>query len=495
MLAAIGRGNLEVLRYLLENGVDPRRRDSRGKSYVDIAREREGEHWEEEVDMLKKAWNKAGGGRESRADKARNLSSTLKGSSPKPKKIIDGKTAPSSSRRPNYTSASSLKPNMPPHRSSPVNPSQYDNTTAVSDHESAAEPLGPPRPGRKSKRSKSDSIPPVAARRKRRLIAGKDLAEERSQDIPKSTPTGGDAEEFKDSKSLSLRSTDRSLRKQRPSNEDFKQERPGINVSLERPTHKPRSDRNDTGQHKPESSITDKKFSTKRERTRSPASRSESGCRSDHEGTRKHKKRKDRIEEPISQKKKYDSDSSTKRLKEEPAGSNRRKLNPDDAVGRKDSTRRPRRLSRDEGASERLHHDRRDEERRRQDISRDVPEKHREIERSDRDKGESDKRERERIKAMEEEKRRAREEDDMRKAQVELEARERKRQIYLTKEQQAIQNKASEESKKAKEEEVVNRELELRKRRAEAERIERGEMREEGRGRVVGKREESQGER
>jgi len=42
MLAAIGRGNLEVLRYLLENGVDPRRRDGKGKSYVDIARERKG---------------------------------------------------------------------------------------------------------------------------------------------------------------------------------------------------------------------------------------------------------------------------------------------------------------------------------------------------------------------------------------------------------------------------------------------------------------------
>ena len=74
----------------------------------------------------------------------------------------------------------------------------------MSDHESVAEPLGPPRPQRKSKRSESDSIPPITAKRKRRLISGKDLAEERSQDIPKSTPTGGDAES-KDSKSLGLR--------------------------------------------------------------------------------------------------------------------------------------------------------------------------------------------------------------------------------------------------------------------------------------------------
>ena len=96
MLAAIGRGNLEALQYLLENGVDPRRRDSKGKSYVDLARERAGELWKEEVDMLKKAWDKAGGGGESRADKARNPSSADKRSSPKPKKTTDGKTAPSS---------------------------------------------------------------------------------------------------------------------------------------------------------------------------------------------------------------------------------------------------------------------------------------------------------------------------------------------------------------------------------------------------------------
>ena len=204
MLTAIGRGNLEVLRYLLENGVDPRRRDGKGKSYVDIARERKGELWKEEVDMLKKAWDKAGGGRESRIDKARNLLSTYKGSSPKPKKATDGKTAPSSSRRPNYTSASSSNPNIPPRRSSSVNPSKYDNTTAVSDHEPASEPPGPPRPRRKSKRSESDSTPPVTAKKKRRLISARDLAEERSQDIPKSTPTSGDAKS-KDSKSLSHR--------------------------------------------------------------------------------------------------------------------------------------------------------------------------------------------------------------------------------------------------------------------------------------------------
>ena len=217
MLAAIGRGNLDVLRYLLENGVDPRRRDSKGKSYVDIAREREGELWEEEVDMLKKAWDKAGGGRESRTDKAGNPSSTHKGSSTKPKKTTDGKTAPSSSRRPNYTSTSSLNPNISPRSSSStVNPSKYDNTTVVSDHESAAEPRSPPRPQRKLKRSESDYMPPVTAKRKRRLISRKDPAEERPQDTPKPTPTGGGAES-KDPKLSSPRPEPTAIEAQRES--------------------------------------------------------------------------------------------------------------------------------------------------------------------------------------------------------------------------------------------------------------------------------------
>ena len=91
MLAAIGQGNLEVLRYLPENGVDPRRRDSKGSSYyVEIAREWEGVLWEE-VDMLKGPWDQAGGGGESRAGKARNPSLSHKGSSTKPKKTTDGK--------------------------------------------------------------------------------------------------------------------------------------------------------------------------------------------------------------------------------------------------------------------------------------------------------------------------------------------------------------------------------------------------------------------
>ena len=67
----------------------------------------------------------------------------------------------------------------------------------MSDHGSAAEP---------PERNESDSIPPVLVpvKGKRGRISGKELAEKRSQDIPESAPTGGDAES-KDSNPLSLR--------------------------------------------------------------------------------------------------------------------------------------------------------------------------------------------------------------------------------------------------------------------------------------------------
>ncbi|KAI9836315.1 MAG: Ankyrin repeat domain-containing protein 11 [Thelocarpon superellum] len=62
MLAAIGRGNEKVIELLLEQPTfNPTRRDHRGSTYFDIARERQGHNWEKEVELLKNAfdaWNK-----------------------------------------------------------------------------------------------------------------------------------------------------------------------------------------------------------------------------------------------------------------------------------------------------------------------------------------------------------------------------------------------------------------------------------------------------
>src|SRR5690606_36005366 len=52
------RDNIEIVKLLSEH-VNPLRKDFKGRTYVDIARERGGDHWEEEVEVLQAAWDKA----------------------------------------------------------------------------------------------------------------------------------------------------------------------------------------------------------------------------------------------------------------------------------------------------------------------------------------------------------------------------------------------------------------------------------------------------
>lgn len=469
MLAAIGRGNLEVLRYLLENGVNPRRLDYRGKSYAEIAKEREGEFWPEEVDMLKKAWDKAGCGG---AVKARNPSFSHKGSSPKPKKSIttEGKPAPSNPRRPSSNPSASL-PNQstnPPRHSSPVNTSKYDNTTALSDRESTtAEPLGPPRPQRNAKRTESEISPPVV-KKKRRLVSGKDLEEEslaKSHDQSKavsSTTEGRDT----DAKSASGRPADRSARR-RPGIGDLKPEpRPSVGATpTGRGAPKPRSDRNDPSQSKPESSVRDKKpVLPKRERTRSPASRSEESRKSELEENKRGRRLLNRVEDPPPplHKKKTENDNPAMRSKEGVSTKNpnvKRKMHPNETAARRDTDSQARRLSRDEAPPDRtlLH---RQDERARRNKTKDTADARRGKERPDRGGAGLERR----VKPKDE--------VDKRRASADLEAKERKRQNHLIKEMMSIQNKAQEESQAAQTDEVFTRELELRKQH-EAERVKR----------------------
>lgn len=59
MLAAIGRGNNTVIQLLLDQpDFDPTRRDARGRTYFEISESRRGDYWEQEYDMLKKAYEK-----------------------------------------------------------------------------------------------------------------------------------------------------------------------------------------------------------------------------------------------------------------------------------------------------------------------------------------------------------------------------------------------------------------------------------------------------
>ena len=74
MLAAIGRGKTSILKLLLEQpGFDPTRRIFENLTYHDIAKERKGSEWEDEVEMLKEAYenHRANGGRKSNSNSPR----------------------------------------------------------------------------------------------------------------------------------------------------------------------------------------------------------------------------------------------------------------------------------------------------------------------------------------------------------------------------------------------------------------------------------------
>lgn len=451
MLAAIGRGNLIVLGYLLENGVNPRRLDSKGKSYMEIARDREGERWQEEVEMLKKAWEKAGGNRTSGTTR-RHSPVAHRNTSPKPKKVNDTKV----SSRPRTNS--SLSSATTARRSASANPSRYEDALAGSDQEITAEPLGPPKNrGRKGKRNESDNLAPIA-KKKRRLVSGRDLANEESlarssQEPSRSVPPETDID-----------SSEKKLvaRKARTNTEELRSEpkQPGKKLRMgsedpklsdlpaptpvpERNTLKSRTD-HDSNLLRPDNiPLKDRKLPTlggKRDRTRSPTSHSDSGRRPDLDDPKRQRKMAEHKPD------KYDSDSTVKRVPIKEEVIPKRKLHPGETIVQRDfpHARRPS-LSAD--ALER------EEERRRREKE--------ELERQER-------RDRER---------RDRAREDKRRAQLEAEVKERKRQIHLRAEMESILSKAKQESERAQLDQVINRELLIRKKREEQERIER-EMRE-----------------
>lgn len=84
MLSAIGKGNLAVIQLLLDQrGFNPTRRDHRGRTYYEIARERRGDHWQKEFDLLREAY-------ESHSSKVRKM---RKPEAKTPRKIRDGERA------------------------------------------------------------------------------------------------------------------------------------------------------------------------------------------------------------------------------------------------------------------------------------------------------------------------------------------------------------------------------------------------------------------
>lgn len=154
MLAAIGRNNLKILEYLLAR-VDPLRKDGRGKSYMDISRERAGDNWEDEIRMLQAAYDKAMTNRGGKPDK-----------SPASKKSIENPNVKRSRPRQDSSTSTSI------HRRSGSTQSKREYND--SDPESSGD-FKLCFTERQPQRGPDHSI----VRKKRRLIPGKELLAEK----------------------------------------------------------------------------------------------------------------------------------------------------------------------------------------------------------------------------------------------------------------------------------------------------------------------------
>ncbi|ETN37879.1 uncharacterized protein HMPREF1541_07502 [Cyphellophora europaea CBS 101466] len=191
MLAAIGRGNLDVIKLLVEQtGFNPSRK-WRGKTYYEIAQERRGESWAKEVNILKEAYEK-------------HMSGKAKTKSPKKLREPPERTKERRARRSESPPSSNLRTSSSPtmtHKSLPdksprslrkdskkelssppererrkVDALKDDNAVAVvSDQEQSVHE----KRGHKHRRSQSDlPLPPTSEaeslQRRRRLVTGKE---------------------------------------------------------------------------------------------------------------------------------------------------------------------------------------------------------------------------------------------------------------------------------------------------------------------------------
>lgn len=182
MLAAIGRGNIKVIKLLLNRrGFDPTRRLFGGLTYYEIAKERQGSEWQQEHDTLKEAYDSYKGPksnhnspRKARKQRAGSrISSPERPSSPhevrkqrRPLGSFQEDSDADTRRKPSYQGTAAKR--REGHESSAV----------ASDRES--ELLGPPKSKPRERRSTSDAAPlvptrPDAVKPKRKLMSGNDF--------------------------------------------------------------------------------------------------------------------------------------------------------------------------------------------------------------------------------------------------------------------------------------------------------------------------------
>ena len=192
ILAAIGRGHLDVIKLLVEQtGFNPTRK-WRNKTYYEISADRKGDNWQKEFEILKSAYEKHASG------KRRTVSprKTRDQERPKEKKLRRSTSPVSSNLR--HSSSPSLTHKSLPEKSPKLilkdrkreaaSPQQQDRKKAIATAKDANDSVAvssdqdqtvADKKGHKHRRSQSDLPTPSnleaeVAHRKRRLVTGKE---------------------------------------------------------------------------------------------------------------------------------------------------------------------------------------------------------------------------------------------------------------------------------------------------------------------------------
>ena len=229
MLAAIGKGNLKIIRLLLDQaGFDPTRRDHKNRTYAELAQDRRGDDWAAEAELLKQAAEKhRSGGRKTRHLESPRRVREREGEPRRPRRESTSPVSTShrrSVRSPTFSREKDhLAPGSKPRKSGshdvqgerrekgrqlpgPLNRNRERRDTrnassepsaAVSDDDTA--PLGPPRKlSHKTRRSQSDvthASPEVESKRLQNVQSKerKPGQEKRRKVVDSSESSGEDA--------------------------------------------------------------------------------------------------------------------------------------------------------------------------------------------------------------------------------------------------------------------------------------------------------------
>lgn len=213
MLAAIGRGHLDVIKLLVEqSGFNPTRK-WKGKSYFEIAADRKGANWQKEYDILKSAFEKHGSVKLRKASSPRK---TRDQDRPKEKRVRRS-TSPFPSNL-QQSSSPSLTHQSLPEKSpksvmkerkhdglSPQQQARRKASTAIKESNDAVavtsdqEQTVADRKKHKHRRSQSDLPVPVdleadIAHRRRRLVTGKEHRRRKSGTTDANSIEGSEVE-------------------------------------------------------------------------------------------------------------------------------------------------------------------------------------------------------------------------------------------------------------------------------------------------------------